>query len=343
MDQATQFVQNNYGTISTITFIVVLLLILYVVYTYLYPAEDPTYTRFLKGEADARKPVRMKDTKVPAIYTGGDFTFSFWMYVDDWDYKVSKPKLLFSIGPTAVSANNRNPLVCLLAPYKNNLIVRAHTAGKTGPTAPGSLSAASGSAAPDITVESSLQQFLNQQTSLSMFQDTLETPCDVKEVPLQRWVCVTIVSSGRVLDIYMDGKLSRSCVLDNVLHVPRGPLTLRLGEFGGRFSSVQMWSQQLTPDVIYGIYQMGPTQAQHDLFTEVAKYLNLNVSFTGSAPGQPVPRGGGSIFSELYNDAGAAYDDARQDASSVYQAGRYEMGYGPSNANSANQNLMARY
>jgi hypothetical protein len=87
----------------------------------------------------------------------------------------------------------------------------------------------------------------------------------------------------------MDGKLSRSCVLDNVLEVPRSPLRLRLGEsggFGGRYSSVQMWSQQLTPDVIYGIYQMGPTQTQHDLFTEVGKYLNLNVSFRGPASGQ---------------------------------------------------------
>jgi hypothetical protein len=343
MDQATQFVQNNSSMIGTITFIVVLLLILYVVYTYLYPAEDPTYTRFLKGEADARKPVRMKNRNVPAIYTGGDFTFSFWMYIDDWDYKVSKHKLLFSIGPDTVSSKNINPLVGLLTPYKNNLLVRAHTVGKSGPTAPGSQLAVSGSATPDITIESSLQQLLNQQTSMTMFQDTVETPCDVKEVPLQRWVCITIVSSGRVLDVYMDGKLSRSCVLENVLKVPRGPLTLRLGEFGGRFSSIQMWSQQLTPDVIYGIYQMGPTQTQHDLFTEVAKYLNLNVSFTGSAPGQPVPRGGGSIFSELYNDAGAVYDDARQDASSAYQAGRYEMGYGPSSTASANQNLMARY
>jgi hypothetical protein len=122
-----------------------------------------------------------------------------------------------------------------------------------------------------------------------MFQNTVETPCDVKDVPLQRWVNVTIVSSGRVLDTYIDGKLSRSCVLDNVIQVPRRQLKLRLGEnggFGGRYSSVQMWGVQLTPDVIYGIYQMGPTQASADIFTTIAKWLNINVSFTEGSSGQ---------------------------------------------------------
>jgi len=159
------------------------------------------------------------------------------------------------------------------------------------------------------------------------------TPCDVKDVPLQRWVCITIVSSGRVMDIYMDGKLARSCVLDSVVSVPRGNLKLRLGEyggFGGRYSSVQMWSQQLTPDVIYGIYMMGPTQAQHNIFTDISKWLNLNVSFTGSAPGQPIPSAGGvpptgGLFSSLEQDAYGAYatglnyaSAASADASSLY-------------------------
>jgi hypothetical protein len=321
MDQATQFVQANSSILSTVTILVVLIAILYVVYTYLYPAEDPTYTRFLKGEADARKPIHMKHTKVPAIYTGGDFTFSAWIYIDDWNYRASKYKFLFAISPANSSTTKHNPLTCLLTPLQNSLLVRTSTVGSKHSSAPGS-TVATGSATPDISIESNLQQLMKQQTSMTMFQNTVDTPCDVKEVPLQRWVNITIVSSGRVLDVYMDGKLSRSCVLDNVVNVPRGPLVLRMGEhegFGGRYSSVQMWNQQLTPDVIYGIYQMGPTQTQHDLFTEVAKYLNLNVSFTGSAPGQPVPPVGAG-FGQLYNEAGVAYADAKADASYAYNA-----------------------
>lgn len=292
MDQAKQFVQQNSSILSTVAFIVIIVAILYVVYTYLYPADDPTYTKFLEGEADARNPITMDKTKVPAIFTGGEFTLSFWIYVDDWNYKASAYKFLFAISPSLLATTSVSPLVGVLTPLRNSLMVRASTVKGSALPTPGSTASSAASTAPDINVESNLRSLLAQQTSMMMSESTVETPCDIKEVALQRWVCVTIVSSGRVLDVYMDGKLSRSCVLDNILSVPQGELVLRLGEsggFGGRYSSVQMWNQQLTPDVIYGVYQMGPTQTKRSIFTDFAKYFNLNVSFTGSSPGGSLP------------------------------------------------------
>ena len=226
MEQASEFVQQNKSILSTVLFLGLLLWILYVVYQYLYPADDPTFTVFLKGDADARKPIPIK-TRVPAIYTGGDFTLSMWIYIDDFNYKAAANKFLFAISPDHVTTTTKSPLVGVLTPLTNGLLIRANTVSASALPAPGA--APAGSATPDITVEANLQSLLNQQTSMSMFQTTVETPCDVKDVPLQRWVCVTIVASGRVLDVYIDGKLSRSCVLDNVVNVPRGPLRLRIG------------------------------------------------------------------------------------------------------------------
>jgi hypothetical protein len=316
--------RSNSGWIGTVALVILLVVVLYVVYTYLYPADDPTYTQFLKGEADARKPVHVKGN-MPAIYTGGDFTLSFWIYVDDWNYRASQSKFLFAIGPSVITPTSQNVLVGTLAAYQNGMMVRAATTSSGGNSlqAPPAGSAA---APPDITLESQLNAIMTQQSSTAMFQSSLETPCDVKEVPLQRWVNVTIVSSGRVLDVYMDGRLSRSCVLDNTVFVPRGPLALRLGAyggFGGRYSSVQMWSQQLTPDVIYGIYMMGPTQTQHNVITDITKYLNLNVTFTGSAPGQPIP-GSNSMppanpFAAMSQTAQSGWATASADASALYQ------------------------
>jgi hypothetical protein len=313
MEKTTEFVKQNSGILSTVAFLAVCIGLLYLAYTYLYPEDDPTYTKFMEGEADARKPVHLKRGRVPAIYTGGDFTLSFWIYIDDWNYRVSASKLLFSISPTTMTNTSRSPLVGVLTPLKNSLLVRANTvSGGSAVPAPGA-AASSSSAAPDITVESNLQALLNQQTSMAMFENPVDTPCDVKEVPLQRWVNVTVVSSGRVLDVYMDGKLSRSCVLDNVVHVPRGRLQLRLGEFGGRYSSIQMWTQQLTPDAIYGIYQMGPTQAKHDIFTTVAKWLNINVTFTGSAPGEAIPTAAANDMHRARSEAASIYDSGDKD------------------------------
>ena len=326
MQQATDYVQNNKSMLTTVAFIVVILLILYAVYSYLYPAADPTYVQLLQNEADARKPPIPLKGSIPAIYTGGDFTLSFWIYIDDWNYMSSKYKFLFALSPKNVVANSQSPLVGVLTPLKNGLVVRGNV--KSGAVAPPNGVLSSGSAAPDINEEKNLQSLLNQQTSTTMFESTIgDSLCDVKEVPLQRWVCITIVSSGRVLDVYMDGKLNRSCVLDNVITVPRGPLQLRLGDyggFGGRYSSVQMWGTQLTPDVIYGIYQMGPDQTQHDIFSDLSRWLNLNVSFSGSAPGQPVPssQASNSPFGNWSNSITNAYNSATSDVSNAYNSGQ---------------------
>lgn len=277
MEQVKQYTQQNGGMISGIVFVVLAGLILYVVYSYLYPADDPSYVLFMDKEADSRAgPIKLKNGgKAPPIFTGGDFTLSFWIYVDDWNYNVAKYKPLFNLGPELIGSADRtkSALVGLLTPYKNGLMIRAATKGP--PTA-----------IPDITDPENRRTMLAGQTSASIFQDTLEAPCDIKDVPLQRWTCVTIVSSGRTLDVYMNGKLSRSCVLDSILDVPIKPCYLSLGTFGGRYATVQMWNTQLTPDVVHSIYMMGPSQAKHNVISDITKYLGLNVTFTGSVPGQ---------------------------------------------------------
>lgn len=328
MDQATSFVQNNGSMIGTVVFIVLALILLYVIYSYIYPAADPTFVQLLQNEADARSPVPIS-AKPPTIYTGGDFTISMWIYIDDWNYKVASPKFLFSVENPI---NGKMPIVAILNPYKNNMTV--------GVNAPGN------GTSPSLTNYQTLSDLMANKISMSMFDSGIgsapiqpsppfpangsvpspgDNTVEVKEIPLQRWTCLTFVSSGssKLLDIYVDGKLTRSTVFNSILHVPRGPLIFKLGAFGGfggRYSSVQMWNTQLTPDVIYGIYMMGPTQSQHNILTDISKYLNLNVSFTGSAPGQPIQTVAPSNpFGQISSTASQAYGSAQQDYTSMMQ------------------------
>lgn len=273
---------GNGGIISTVLFLVIFIGLIYAAYKFLYPARAANHVVLLSGEADARKPVSLSGS-VPTIHTGGDFTLSFWIYIDDFNYLASRSKLLFALSPENITTTTRSPLVGMLTPLTNGLMVRAHTTKSS--TAPQPATSATAAAAPDITVEGNLQAVLGQHSSMTMFQDSIGEPCDVKEIPLQRWVCITIVSSGRVMDVYIDGKLTRSCILDNVVNVPRSPLKLRLGEnggFGGRYSSVQMWGSQLTPDVIYGLYMMGPSTQKYDPLKSLENLFNLNVTFMNS-------------------------------------------------------------
>jgi len=330
MDQATAFVQNNGSMIGTVVFIVLALILLYVIYSYIYPAADPTYVQLLQNEADARSPVPIS-AKVPSIYTGGDFTISMWIYVDDWNYKVASPKFLFSIENPVTG---KMPIAAILNPYKNNMTVGVNTQGN--------------GEAPSLTNYQTLSDLMSNKISMSMFESGITasaagpgaepwpvpTPgpgnssVEVKEIPLQRWTCLTFVSNGssKLLDIYMDGKLTRSTVFSGVLTVPHGhgPLQFNLGKyggFGGRYSSVQMWNQQLTPDTIYGIYMMGPTQSQHNILTDISKYLNLNVSFTGSAPGQPIQTVAPSNpFGQISSTASQGYAGLASDATQGYSS-----------------------
>ena len=273
MDQVSGFLQNNTKTIGTAIFLVFLLYVLYVVYTYLYPSGKQTYVTLLGGQADARKPVKLDATKVPTLHTGGDFTVSMWLYLDDWNYKASNNKLVFSIGipqPTGASVNVLNGV---LTANQNNLLITASHLPNAKP---------SDSHLPDLSVESNLQQLIQNRTSVTMFQDKNDTLCNMVEIPLQRWVCVTVVVNGNTMDTYVNGKLRRTCVLPTVVYVPAGDLTLRTGQFGGRYSLIQMWNQQLTPDVVYGIYQAGPTQSGDNLFARLTKMFKINVDFSGT-------------------------------------------------------------
>ena len=298
--QAANFVATNKSGLGAAgVFLVVCVLLLYSVYVFLYPTDVPGHTVFLLDEADAREPIALTNNLVPSIYTGGDFTLSFWIFIDDWNYKVTSSKLLFALSPIQLTGATRSPLVGVLTPLQNGLMVRGNTSSPGGGPAPspGSVSGSgSGSGSgPDITVESNLQSALTQQGPgpVNPFVMDINTPCDIKTVPLQRWVNVTVVSSGRVLDVYMDGKLNRSCVLENVLTVPRQKLQLRLGEFGGVYSRVQMWNVQITPDAIYRIYQQGPRPSSHSFFTRFAQLFNINVTFTGPHDAGNASSGGG--------------------------------------------------
>jgi hypothetical protein len=325
MDQVSGFVQSNSGWLGPVVLLFVLLGVVYLIYSYLYAAADPTYTLLLDGEAVARSPVKLSKDSIPSISTGTDFTLSMWFYIDDYNYRAAQSKFLFALGPALLGDNTRNILVATLAPTTNDLMIRANARATSATSpAPGSLPAATGAATPDITNELSLRNLMSQQTSMAMFQSTAGTdaltPCDIREVPLQRWANLTVVVSGRTMDVYLDGKLTRSCVLDSVVHVPRGKLTLRMGDyngFGGRVSYVQMWASQLTPDAIYGIYQMGPARTQTNLFKRLAKWLDVDVTFTGPAPGERAPASVGQISGD---PLASLYQTARADASSAYQA-----------------------
>ena len=85
--------------------------------------------------------------------------------------------------------------------------------------------------------------------------------CDLPEIELQRWVCITVAVNGKTVDVYYDGKLARSCVLPTFYKVDAGGYSAKLlgyGGFGGQISRTIMYDVALNPEQVYKIYMAGP-------------------------------------------------------------------------------------
>jgi hypothetical protein len=62
--------------------------------------------------------------------------------------------------------------------------------------------------------------------------------------------------------VYLDGKLSRSCVLPNYFKVDSSysGYLLSNGGFGGQIANTMMYDAALNPEVVYRNYIAGPDQ-----------------------------------------------------------------------------------
>ena len=85
--------------------------------------------------------------------------------------------------------------------------------------------------------------------------------CKVRNFPLQKWVNLIISLHGRTLDVYLNGKLVRTCVLAGPAQVSSNAqiqLTPNNG-FTGQTSNLQYFTYPLNPQEAYNIYKKGYT------------------------------------------------------------------------------------
>jgi len=115
---------------------------------------------------------------------------------------------------------------------------------------------------------------------LAMDDVLLDVPpiCDLTEVSLQRWTMISVVLSGRTIDVYVDGKLSRSCVADSYYKVdPTGvkPIITDYGGFDGYTGTTTVANYAMNPDEIYRAYLSGPQSGTNiDFFTWFVSLFN---------------------------------------------------------------------
>jgi len=100
-------------------------------------------------------------------------------------------------------------------------------------------------------------------TPLAMEDSLLTAPpmCDLPEIDMQRWTMITVVLSGRTIDVYLDGKLSRSCIAPSYFKVDPTGVSANIterGGFDGYTGYTAVTNYAMNPDEIYRAYISGP-------------------------------------------------------------------------------------
>jgi hypothetical protein len=158
-----------------------------------------------------------------------NFTYSIWFYIDDWSYKYGEPKIIFGrMTPGAETEANEPCPSVVLGATQNNLIVSL----AVYPTYDN---------VPHETAKFVINKFA------------------ISNISIQKWVNLFISVYGRTMDIYIDGKLVRTCILDGVAKIDSSaPVYITpYGGFSGWTSRFQYWGNESDPQKAWDIYKKG--------------------------------------------------------------------------------------
>lgn len=167
-----------------------------------------------------------------------NFAYSVWFYVNDWNYRYGESKVIFgrmgaasTIGNGSIDGiNGLDPCpAVVLGAIENNVSISlgCYPGMDQQPTTPGG--------------------------------NTVVHTCSVANVPIQKWVNLLISVYGRSMDVYIDGKLVRTCLLPGIANVNNNANihVTPAGGFDGWTSKLQYYPNSLNPQDAWNIYTKG--------------------------------------------------------------------------------------
>jgi hypothetical protein len=107
-----------------------------------------------------------------------------------------------------------------------------------------------------------VDSFSKQKSMNPTYYDSFELnhnlPCDIIDLPLQRWNHVVVVLWNRNIDVYLNGKLARSCTLRSVPILNNGNLYINQeGGYKGDMSNLRYFNRAINAEQVYDIYKKG--------------------------------------------------------------------------------------
>ena len=225
------------GPLSIVVFVIGIVLIV-MLFRYIYI--DPHTLQNIQNAQN------MSTIAATSLATNGsnapssNFAYSVWFYINNWNYRYGEPKVIFGrMGSSSGDGSGSVPGIngvdpcpaVVLGAVENNVEISlgCYPGADEEPTTPGG--------------------------------NTIVHKCSVSNVPIQKWVNLTISVYGRSMDVYIDGKLVRTCLLPGVANVNNNAniYVTPNGGFDGWTAKLKYFPNSLNPQDAWNIYTQGYT------------------------------------------------------------------------------------
>ena len=227
--------------ITGVLVLILVILLLYVLVRYVMQG-----SQVQTGVESALTQQTIKATSIStSSVAAANFSHCIWFYIDDWNYNYGTFKPLLVRAPSATAnqdlvpglkASNVCPAVVLGA--QNNDMDIYQTLFDTG----------SGTNSANTIVIDNIKY----------------NKCHVSNIPIQKWVCFIVSYYGRTCDVYLDGKLIKTCIMDGTAKVDKDAdmfitpgIEAGKGSFKGWTSNYQFFSSAMNPQQAYDLYKKG--------------------------------------------------------------------------------------
>jgi hypothetical protein len=232
--------------------VVIVVILLYIIWSYFFTSMEVLMS-FQKGtELFSMSLGKVVDS------SKNNYSFSVWTYIDDWGVNYGKSKNILAIAP-GTSSNS----ICFFAIYfsktTNDLNIYVEPANPESPA----------------------------KTTDNIY-NSIPATCSVTNFPLQTWVNISVSVYNRAIDVYIDGKLIKTCSMTTVASPISTSSTIYIGGnktpdnnqvpgFSGFIASVVYSPDVFSPKEVWDIYSRGYTNSAFDL--NALKRYKLELAF----------------------------------------------------------------
>jgi hypothetical protein len=232
---------------------VILAFILYNVYknSKTYEQNNPILLGYTK---DAKVPIVVDGSKIPKTQVGDEWSYSFWIFINDYDYQYNQPKFILTTGQS--NGSSVAPGI-FLGPQNSDLLIKVNT-------------------------------MVTPTSEISFNGDDLV----VRDLPLQRWINIVVTYNNKVVSVFLNGKLTKSKLLDSpAVNLNSSKVSINPNNgFSGQISNLQYFNHELSPYDIYKIYILGNDRnflpGIGRLFSWIPKlHISVTVDSTSDGPG----------------------------------------------------------